>query len=109
MDLSRMLWDPGETCLSEMCVESVSTLVMSTETYPTKLPFHCQWQDLKDLFRSAGQIVRADVALGSDGRSRGFGTVLFANDADAATAVAMFNGYAQPQIPISSNSQFKYT
>lgn len=36
--------------------------------------------------------MRADVALGPDGRSRGFGTVLFANDVDAAAAVAMYNG-----------------
>ena len=61
-------------------------------TFNTQLPFHCQWQELKDLFRTAGQIVRADVALGPDGRSRGFGTVLFANEVDAAAAVAMFNG-----------------
>ena len=46
------------------------------------LPFHCQWQDLKDLFRAAGNIQRADVALNADGRSRGFGTVLFASPED---------------------------
>lgn len=57
-----------------------------------QLPFHCQWQDLKDLFRQAGTILRADVALGPDGRSRGFGTVSFASDADAERAVVMFNG-----------------
>ncbi|KAF8591365.1 RNA-binding domain-containing protein, partial [Ramaria rubella] len=57
------------------------------------LPFHCQWQDLKDLFRQAGTIVRADVALGPDGRSRGFGTVSFANDTDAERALNIFNGY----------------
>ncbi|KAJ7595132.1 hypothetical protein C8J56DRAFT_777860 [Mycena floridula] len=57
------------------------------------LPFHCQWQDLKDLFRQAGTIVRADVAMGQDGRSRGFGTVAFATDYDADRAVKMFNGY----------------
>ncbi|PPQ81935.1 hypothetical protein CVT25_013783 [Psilocybe cyanescens] len=57
------------------------------------LPFHCQWQDLKDLFRQAGTILRADVALGPDGRSRGFGTVVFATDYDAEKAVRMFNGY----------------
>ncbi|KZP28623.1 RNA-binding domain-containing protein [Athelia psychrophila] len=56
------------------------------------LPFHCQWQDLKDLFRQAGTIIRADVALGQDGRSRGFGTVVFATDVDADRAVKMFNG-----------------
>ncbi|KAB5594673.1 RNA recognition motif domain-containing protein [Ceratobasidium theobromae] len=57
------------------------------------LPFQCQWQDLKDLFRTAGQILRADVALGPDGRSRGFGTVVYAKEADATRAVTMFNGY----------------
>ncbi|CAL1699204.1 unnamed protein product [Somion occarium] len=58
------------------------------------LPFHIQWQDLKDLFRmSGGTILRADVALGPDGRSRGFGMVSFATEVDAERARAMFNGY----------------
>ena len=55
--------------------------------------FRSQWQDLKDLFRQAGTILRADVALGPDGRSRGFGTVSFATEMDAERAVSMFNGY----------------
>ena len=57
-----------------------------------QLPFHIQWQDLKDLLRQAGAVQRADVALGADGRSRGFGTVSFSNEADAERAVRMFNG-----------------
>lgn len=77
-----------------------------------QLPFHIQWQDLKDLFRQAGTILRADVALGTlfmllhgsvsaskptllsgpDGRSRGFGTVSFATEVDAERAVKMLNG-----------------
>lgn len=57
------------------------------------LPFHCQWQDLKDLFRAAGNIQRADVALNGDGRSRGFGTVLFASPEDAQNAVRLYHGY----------------
>ncbi|CBQ72928.1 conserved hypothetical protein [Sporisorium reilianum SRZ2] len=57
------------------------------------LPFHCQWQDLKDLFRAAGNIQRADVAIGPDGRSRGFGTVLFASQEDAQNAVRLYHGY----------------
>ncbi|KAJ6495373.1 hypothetical protein C8R45DRAFT_753409, partial [Mycena sanguinolenta] len=56
------------------------------------LPFHVQWQDFKDLFHQAGTIVRADVALGPDGRSRGFGTVVFATEKDARRAVGMFSG-----------------
>ncbi|KDN42849.1 hypothetical protein K437DRAFT_237507 [Tilletiaria anomala UBC 951] len=57
------------------------------------LPFQCQWQDLKDLFRAAGDIQRADVAVGPEGRSRGFGTVLFATAEDAQNAVRIYHGY----------------
>ncbi|KAF9922945.1 hypothetical protein BGZ65_009252 [Modicella reniformis] len=56
--------------------------------YVGNLPFQCQWQDLKDLFRKAGPIIRADVALGYDGRSRGFGSVLFATPEDARNAIS---------------------
>ncbi|EPQ52295.1 hypothetical protein GLOTRDRAFT_80558, partial [Gloeophyllum trabeum ATCC 11539] len=77
--------------LSETYVVAESSSFPSSD--PSQLPFHCQWQDLKDLFRQAGTILRADVALGPDGRSRGFGTVSFATEADAERAVNMFNGY----------------
>lgn len=56
------------------------------------LPFHCQWQDLKDLFRAAGNIQRADVALNPEGKSRGFGTVLFNTAEDAQNAVRIYHG-----------------
>lgn len=52
-----------------------------------------QWQDLKDLFRPAGVVIRADVATGPDGQARGFGTVLFASKDDALKAVSMFNNH----------------
>jgi RNA recognition motif-containing protein len=51
-----------------------------------------QWQDLKDLFRPAGVVIRADVASTPDGQSRGFGTVLLASADDAQRAATMFNG-----------------
>ncbi|KIK98926.1 hypothetical protein PAXRUDRAFT_619245 [Paxillus rubicundulus Ve08.2h10] len=56
------------------------------------LPFHIQWQDLKDLFRAAGAVARADVALGPDGRSRGFGTVTFVTEDGAERGRRMFDG-----------------
>lgn len=56
------------------------------------LPFHVQWQDLKDLFRSAGNIQRANVALGNDGRSRGFGSVQYSSKEDAEIAIGLFDG-----------------
>ncbi|BEI97940.1 hypothetical protein CcaverHIS631_0302390 [Cutaneotrichosporon cavernicola] len=57
------------------------------------LPFTMQWQDLKDLFRPAGVVIRADVATTPDGQSRGFGTVLLASPEDAQRAASMFNGH----------------
>ncbi|EAU89480.2 hypothetical protein CC1G_07706 [Coprinopsis cinerea okayama7 len=57
------------------------------------LPYRVRWQDLKDLFRRAGTVLRADVSLGPDNRSRGYGTVLLATAEDAGRAIDMFNGY----------------
>lgn len=51
------------------------------------MPFHCQWKDLKDLFKSSGPVIRADIVLNFDGSSRGFGTVLFGCHQDAKNAI----------------------
>jgi len=50
------------------------------------------WQDLKDLFRQAGDIIRADIHYGTDGNPKGTGMVVFANAADAVNAISMFDG-----------------
>ncbi len=59
--------------------------------YVANLPFSTQWQELKDYLRPAGNILRADVATGHDGRSQGWGTALFATEGDAEQAVNMFD------------------
>lgn len=64
-----------------------------TLVHTTQLPYRVRWQDLKDLFRRAGTVLRADVSLGPDNRSRGYGTVLLATAEDAGRAIDMFNGY----------------
>jgi RNA recognition motif-containing protein len=51
------------------------------------LPYQAGWQDLKDLFRSAGNIVRADINIGIDGRAKGSGTVVFETAKDAQSAI----------------------
>lgn len=58
-----------------------------------QLPYRVRWQDLKDLFRRAGTVLRADVSLGPDNRSRGYGNVVLATAEDAGRAIDMFNGY----------------
>lgn len=57
------------------------------------LPYSVGWQELKDLFRQAGDVLRADVQQNHQGRSKGCGTVLFASPEDAQNAIAKFNGY----------------
>jgi RNA recognition motif-containing protein len=53
-----------------------------------QLPYQAGWQDLKDLFRSAGNIVRADINIGADGRPKGSGTVIFETSKDAQQAIS---------------------
>ncbi|KAF9234930.1 RNA-binding domain-containing protein [Melanogaster broomeanus] len=64
-----------------------------TQLFVGNLPYRVRWQDLKDLFRRAGTVLRADVSLGPDNRSRGYGTVLLATAEDAGRAIDMLNGY----------------
>lgn len=64
-----------------------------TEVFVGNLPFSTNWQTLKDLMRSVGDVARADVMADRWGKSRGFGTVVFSTPEDAAAAVAKFQGY----------------
>lgn len=61
--------------------------------YITGLPFTVGWQDLKDLFRAAGNIIRADVKINPDGSHSGTGTVVYESAQDAQNAIAMYNGF----------------
>jgi RNA recognition motif-containing protein len=59
-----------------------------------QLPYQAGWQDLKDLFRTAGAIVRADINVGYDGRPKGSGTVIFETAKDAQAAIRkLFNSW----------------
>mmetsp|Transcript_1045 Transcript_1045/g.1620 ORF Transcript_1045/g.1620 Transcript_1045/m.1620 type:complete len:334 (+) Transcript_1045:70-1071(+) len=61
------------------------------QIYISNLPWETSWQDLKDAFRSAGNVIRANVLLDINGRSKGCGTVLFAERREAQQAISMFN------------------
>ncbi|GAA5970887.1 hypothetical protein JCM11641_004494 [Rhodosporidiobolus odoratus] len=61
--------------------------------YVQGLPFTVGWQDLKDLFRAAGSIIRADVKINPDGSPSGTGTVVYETPTDAQNAIAMYNGF----------------
>lgn len=63
------------------------------------LPFEAGWQELKDHFRAAGDVVRAEVASGPDRRSKGFGSVTFRSQADANNAVATLHDSELAKLP----------
>ncbi|KAJ3221908.1 hypothetical protein HK099_002976 [Clydaea vesicula] len=64
----------------------------NNKSFKQKLPYNIAWQELKDLFREVGNVVRADVQLDHEGRSRGFGQVVMSTAEEAKNAVASFNG-----------------
>ncbi|HEY4480169.1 MAG TPA: RNA-binding protein [Candidatus Paceibacterota bacterium] len=57
------------------------------------LPYKTTSADLRDMFSKNGEVSEADVIIDrNDGRSKGFGFVSFANDAEADAAIEMWNG-----------------
>lgn len=70
----------------------MGSAVPGTQVVVLGLPYRTQWQDLKDLFRQAGNVLRTDVMTNPDGSSKGWGLVQFSSPVDAQTAINMFNG-----------------
>jgi len=56
------------------------------------LSWETGWQDLKDHFRTIGEVERADVAVGRDGRKKGFGFIRYSTAEDAQKAIKELNG-----------------
>ena len=57
--------------------------------YVGNLSWDVSWQDLKDHFKAAGNVVHADVMTeAATGRSKGCGLVTFGNEEDAANAIS---------------------
>ena len=59
-----------------------------SKVFVGNLAFETSWQDLKDHFRQAGEVLHADIMLGPDGRSKGCGLVTFASAHDATNAIS---------------------
>eukprot|EP00600_Ochromonadales_sp_CCMP1393_P000970 CAMPEP_0174979898 /NCGR_PEP_ID=MMETSP0004_2-20121128/15055_1 /TAXON_ID=420556 /ORGANISM="Ochromonas sp., Strain CCMP1393" /LENGTH=198 /DNA_ID=CAMNT_0016231513 /DNA_START=1 /DNA_END=598 /DNA_ORIENTATION=+ len=59
---------------------------LSNRVYVGNLSWDVAWQDLKDHMKSVGEVVRADVLMEPNGRSKGCGVVEYASveGADAA-------------------------
>ncbi|KAG0364914.1 hypothetical protein BGX24_004403 [Mortierella sp. AD032] len=61
--------------------------VNTRQIYVANLPYSINWKDLKDLFRKAGPVDRADIFQDREGRSRGTGTLSFESSHDVARAI----------------------
>lgn len=66
-------------------------VTQNKRVYVGNLSWSVQWRDLKDHMRSAGEVVRADVLMGFDGRSKGCGIVEYATVEEANGAVESLN------------------
>ena len=68
--------------------------VQKRQVTVSNLPYIVGWQDLKDLFREAGSVLRADIKTESkSGKSKGIGVVLFQCQREADLAHRMFDGF----------------
>ena len=66
---------------------------MGTKLFVGNLSFDVIENDLQDLFAQAGSVNSVDIMQDrATGRSRGFGFVEMATEADTAKAITMFNG-----------------
>ena len=66
---------------------------MATKLFVGSLPFVITSDQLREIFAKAGQVVEANVVTDKmSGRSRGFGFVEMATEADAKKAVSELNG-----------------
>ena len=66
---------------------------MARKLFVGGLPYRTTNEELRDAFAKAGEVASASIVIEREtGRSRGFGFVEMANDADADTAIEMWNG-----------------
>lgn len=63
-----------------------------TQLYVGNLSYDTTWRELKEHFKQAGDVVRADVKSSDNGRSKGFGIVRFASPEDAEAAISSLSG-----------------
>eukprot|EP00579_Thalassiosira_antarctica_P012785 CAMPEP_0201909854 /NCGR_PEP_ID=MMETSP0903-20130614/1439_1 /ASSEMBLY_ACC=CAM_ASM_000552 /TAXON_ID=420261 /ORGANISM="Thalassiosira antarctica, Strain CCMP982" /LENGTH=256 /DNA_ID=CAMNT_0048444409 /DNA_START=51 /DNA_END=818 /DNA_ORIENTATION=- len=66
-------------------------VTQNKRVYVGNLSWSVTWRDLKDHLSAAGEVLRADVLTGYDGRSKGCGICEFATIEEATAAVETLN------------------
>jgi RNA recognition motif-containing protein len=65
---------------------------VGTQLFVGNLSWDTTWQELKDHFASCGTVEHSNVAVGRDGRKKGFGFIQFATAKEATEATEKLNG-----------------
>ncbi|KAI9245815.1 hypothetical protein EDC94DRAFT_628065 [Helicostylum pulchrum] len=78
---------------SDETLSDINPPLVVRQLFIGNLSYRLRWQDVKDLFKKAGHVVRADVAMHSDNQSKGHGFVLYTCVEDAQKAIDMFHRY----------------
>ena len=65
---------------------------MPKKLYVGNLPYKADEESLKSAFSALGEVVSVRVLTDETGRSKGFGFVEMANDAEAEKAISALNG-----------------
>lgn len=60
--------------------------------YVGNLSYDCTWQNLKDKFKACGYVEKADIIESNDGKSRGYGKVVFSSSRDVQEAIRRLDG-----------------
>lgn len=77
---------PADTKADENKVEG-------SQLFIGNLSWDTTWQELKEYFATTGgDVQRADVAVGHDGRKKGFGFIRYATAEEASAAIEKMNG-----------------
>ncbi|CAG9319921.1 unnamed protein product [Blepharisma stoltei] len=61
------------------------------QIYIKNLPYFVTWQQLKEVFNNFGEIVRVDIPIDTNKRSKGYGFITFQTDEQAQRAIESMN------------------
>ena len=78
--------------VNENVIDAVQSGQLSDTVFIANIDYTMKWQELKDLFKMAGRVNNVKMVEDSDGKSKGYGTIVFATPLEALEAVANFHG-----------------
>lgn len=83
--------------------------ITSKALYIGNVPYSVGWQDLKDLCRQYGNVVRADIPQDYNHRSKGFGTVVMSTLEESKLVATKLHGFEWNGRRLDVREDRKYT